>query len=57
MLELLIALTVLGMLVLALKTLFRLVKRYFPRFAERVASLYDRAARATGKAMAWMTGI
>jgi len=56
-LELLIALTVLGMLVLALKTLFRLVKRYFPRFAERVASLYDRAARATGKAMAWMTGI
>lgn len=57
MLELLIALTVLGMLVLALKALFRQVKRHCPRFAERVASIYDRAARATGKAMAWMTGI
>ena len=57
MLELLIALTVLGMLVLVLKMFFRLVKRYFPRFAERVASIYGRAARATGKAMAWMTGI
>jgi len=56
MLELLIALTVLGMLVLALKALFRGVKRHFPRFAERVASMYGRAARATGKAIAWITG-
>ena len=57
MLELLIALTVLGMLVLALKALFRQVARYFPRFAERAAFIYGRVARATNKAMAWMTGI
>jgi len=56
MLELLIALTILGMLVLALKAFFRLVERYFPRFAERVASMYGRAARATGKAIGWLTG-
>ena len=57
MLETLIALTVLGMLVLLVKAFFRLVERCFPRFAGRVASIYGRAARAAGKAMAWMTGI
>jgi hypothetical protein len=55
-LELLSALTVLGLLTLALKVLFRRVSRTFPRFAERVASTYSCVARATDKAMGWLTG-